>query len=189
MKFHGNARVVLSPLGGVEDDVLRSIQEAVHSVFGLSSTMRCLLPEVGFAFDPARQQFHSTAILDRLAACLPDSGLKILAVVPFDLFIPILTHVYGEAQLGGRACILSTCRLRKGEAGPCSPAVLAERVAKEAVHELGHTFDLRHCPDTRCIMHYCRSLGDVDRKENQFCRYCRVMLDDALRAEEGEIGN
>ena len=185
MKSSVQPQVLLSPVGAVEDDVLRSIQEAVLNVFGLSSTVRRLLSDVGFAFDPVRHQFHSTAILDRLAVCRPASCRKILAVVPFDLYIPILTHVYGEAQLGGQACILSTCRLREDEAGPCSPAVLAERAAKEAVHELGHTFDLRHCPDTRCIMHYCRSLGDVDGKENRFCRYCRVMLNDALRAEVG----
>ena len=174
-------QVLLSPVGGIEEVLLRSIQEAVAEVFGLRSTVRCLLPDIGFAFDPIRKQFHSTAILSRLAECLPDPRLKILAIVPQDLFIPILTHVYGEAQMGGRACILSTCRLQEGGSGPCSQAVLSERVAKEAVHELGHTFDLRHCPDPACIMHYCRSLPDVDAKQNRFCRYCRVMLVDALR--------
>ncbi len=184
MKSLGKPQVLLSPVGGIEEDLLSSIQEAVYGVFGLPSTVRCLLRDIGFAFDPLRNQFHSTAILNRLAECLPDPNLKILAIVTQDLFIPILTHVYGEAQLGGRTCVLSTCRLREGLSGPGSREVLAQRTAKEAAHELGHTFDLRHCPDKGCIMHYCRSLRDVDCKENRFCRYCRVMLEDALRELE-----
>ena len=53
-------------------------------------------------------------------------------------------------------------------------------MAKETVHELGHTFDLRHCPDPVCLMHYCRNESDVDHKSDQFCRYCKVLLGDAL---------
>ncbi len=46
-----------------------------------------------------------------------------------------------------------------------------ERMVKEALHELGHTFKLLHCKDPQCIMHYCRSLRDVDRKSDHLCRY------------------
>ncbi len=58
-------------------------------------------------------------------------------------------------------------------------------MVKEAIHELGHTFKLRHCPDAACIMHYCRSEADVDRKSNDLCRYCRVMLNDELKRITG----
>jgi archaemetzincin len=54
-------------------------------------------------------------------------------------------------------------------------------VVKEAIHELGHTFNLRHCQDVACVMHYCRSMKEVDRKSNQFCRYCAVLLEDEMR--------
>lgn len=57
---------------------------------------------------------------------------------------------------------------------------------KEALHELGHTFGLRHCPDTACLMHYCRSEADVDRKSSDLCRYCRILLDDELRKPASE---
>ena len=53
-----------------------------------------------------------------------------------------------------------------------------ERVIKEAVHELGHTFNIRHCSDSSCVMHYCRSLNDVDNKKTGLCRYCNIMLED-----------
>ncbi|UCD83028.1 MAG: hypothetical protein JSW26_12410, partial [Desulfobacterales bacterium] len=51
----------------------------------------------------------------------------------------------------------------------------------EAIHELGHTFKLRHCPEHTCIMHYCRNEEDVDRKSDQLCRYCKIMLQDEIK--------
>ena len=122
----------------------------------------------------------------------PTNTKSLLSDIGFaehDLFIPILTHVYGEAQLGGRAGVISLYRLREG-LDPLGPGrEYEERVVKEAVHELGHTFGLKHCPDTGCIMHYCRSLRDVDRKQGEFCRYCRVMLGDALQEVARSIGH
>ena len=129
--------------------------------------------------DPVRKQYHSTPILETLAILAPRRALKLLGITRVDLFIPILTHVYGEAQLGGKACIVSTFRLNAAGSGP-QQEVVALRVVKEAIHELGHTFSLRHCLDPACTMHYCRSPADVDRKSTELCRYCRVMLDDEL---------
>ena len=143
-----------------------------------------LLADVSFAYDSSRDQYHSTAILDRLAGLIPPNSLKILAVVQVDLFIPILTHVYGEAQLGGKASVISTLRLGEGISEMRIDDTFGDRVAKEAIHELGHTFNLRHCKDENCIMHYCRNEHDVDRKSDQLCRYCRIMLEDEVKRIE-----
>ena len=56
-----------------------------------------------------------------------------------------------------------------------------QRIVKEAIHELGHTFSLRHCREHSCIMHYCRTELDVDRKSDQLCRYCKILLDDEIK--------
>jgi len=109
----------------------------------------------------------------------PDDSSKILAITDKDLFIPILTYVFGEAQLNGRASIVSTSRL--AEEITADERGLERRLVKESIHELGHTFNLRHCEEKSCIMHYCRGVRDVDRKASDFCRYCRVMLSDEIR--------
>ena len=107
--------------------------------------------------------------------------MKVLGITRVDLFIPILTYVYGEAQLGGRAGIISTHRLSGNPPALGAEEQLQFRAAKEAIHELGHTFKLRHCQDKTCIMHYCRSIEDVDRKTEKLCRYCSILLKDEVK--------
>ncbi|HCY86470.1 MAG TPA: peptidase M54 [Desulfobacteraceae bacterium] len=172
--------LILSPVGEIETRVMDILQDRLPGIFGFDTRVVPLLSDLSFAHDRERNQYHSTAVLEVLAARCPDDGLKILGVTCEDLFIPILTHVYGEAQLGGRAAIVSISRL---VSGPDMGGVDAGdgRIVKEAVHELGHCFDLRHCEDDRCIMHYCRMLADVDKKSQDFCRYCRIMLKDDIK--------
>ena len=49
---------------------------------------------------------------------------------------------------------------------------LLERVKKEAVHEIGHTFGLGHCLNKICVMSFSPSIFDVDRKEVHPCKKC-----------------
>jgi archaemetzincin len=121
--------------------------------------------------DQRRGQHHSTRLLEWLLERTPD-GL-VLAVTDVDLFIPILTFVFGEAQLGGRAAVVSTHRLQD-PAG--DPRVLAERLAKEAVHELGHALGLVHCAAQACAMSRSASVHEVDRKRSELCVDCLTLL-------------
>ncbi|MGA8890222.1 MAG: archaemetzincin family Zn-dependent metalloprotease [Anaeromyxobacteraceae bacterium] len=121
------------------------------------------------AYDHRRKQWSTARILSWLATAGPPG--KVLAVTDQDLFIPILTFVFGEAQLNGRAAVVSTARL--GEPGLPDPRVAVERLAKESVHELGHCFGLVHCDSPGCVMGRSASARDVDRKRGEFCSKCR----------------
>lgn len=173
--------VLIAPIGAFKADLLQPIGHAIEGLFGYATCIHSLMQDIGFAFDTEREQYHSTLILEKLAATAPAQALKVMAITTVDLFIPILTHVYGEAQLGGRACIISTCRLDEGLPLSHLTDLAQTRLIKEALHELGHTFNLRHCPDRGCCMHYCRSLRDVDRKSGQLCRHCLVLLGDEIK--------
>ena len=173
--------IVISPVGDTESELFEPISIEINRIFSYKTEIIPLLQDVNFAFDTGRKQYHSTSILEKLAETAPPQAIKVLGITEVDLFIPILTHVYGEAQLGGTACIISTHRLAEGLSIAADKDTYYERVAKEAVHELGHTFKLRHCKDNACIMHYCRSIKDVDRKSEQFCRYCKTLLEDEMK--------
>ena len=178
MSYQSAHNIVISPIGDVTPDLLDPVRDEVKRIYGYPTEVLALLDDLEFAFQPNRNQYHSTPILEQLALNAPADALKVLALVEVDLFIPILTHVFGEAQLGGRACIVSTIRLNEGHSYLNTQEPFLSRIVKEAIHELGHTFNLRHCRENTCLMHYCRNENDVDLKSDQLCRYCKVLLDD-----------
>ncbi|MBW1887961.1 MAG: archaemetzincin family Zn-dependent metalloprotease [Deltaproteobacteria bacterium] len=174
--------IVISPIGDLEDtSLLNQISREINRIFTHPTEIVPLLKDVNFALDPVRNQYHSTVILEKLERLSSVNTMKVLGITMVDLFIPILTHVYGEAQLGGKACIVSTHRLKEDLSLTGSRHIYYNRITKEAIHELGHTFNLRHCPDHFCIMHYCRTVKDVDGKSDQLCRYCKTLLEDEMK--------
>ncbi len=126
------------------------------------------------AFDARRRQHASGTILRWLLEAGPSGG-KVLGITDRDLFIPILTYVFGEAQLGGDAAVVSTARLGE-DSGPYGTRVLVERLAKEAVHEVGHAFGLLHCGVEGCVMSRSPAVREVDEKSSEPCDVCRARL-------------
>lgn len=128
-------------------------------------------------FASERSQYNATLILAGLLRHLPDESSKIVGVTDVDLYIPVLTFVFGQAQLDGPGAVVSAFRLRNEYYGlPPDEGLLFERAVKEVVHELGHTFGLVHCDDYRCVMHASTYVEDVDVKAASFCAGCEGLL-------------
>ena len=125
------------------------------------------------AFDTSRGQYNSTELLGHLLAEAAGEQTRILGLAGVDLFIPILTYVFGEAQLGGRAAVVSIYRLDNTHYGlPRNDRLLLDRLVKEAAHELGHTYGLVHRNDTVCVMRSSTYVEDIDLKSERFCSAC-----------------
>ena len=174
-------KIIISPIGDLAAELLDPLRAEITRIYRYPTEVLPLLDDLEFAFHPNRNQYHSTPILEQLALKTPAGAIRVLAVVEVDLFIPILTHVYGEAQLGGISCMVSTIRLNEGHSALNTQQPFLGRIIKEAIHELGHTFRLRHCREHTCLMHYCHDESDVDRKSDQLCRYCRILLEDEIK--------
>lgn len=161
--------------------VLERLAAELARTFHTRCQIRPELFDVTFARDSARRQYYSTAILQRLErACDPDA--RVLGVTTCDLFVPVLTFVFGEAQLDGNCATVSLARLKEEAYGlPASETLLRERLLKEAVHELGHTFGLRHCADWRCVMTSSHAVERLDVKSAEFCAACRKSVLDERR--------
>jgi archaemetzincin len=132
--------------------------------------------DITFASDERRGQYYSTAILQRLER-MAHPGTRVLGVAVADLFVPVLTFVFGEAQLEGGCAVVSLARLRDEFYGLAAREdLLRERLLKEAVHELGHTFGLRHCRDWECVMASSHAVERLDVKKAGFCAACRKVI-------------
>ena len=154
-------------------DLLEYLAAALARTFRTPCRIRPETFDLSFALDSGRQQYHSTAIIQRMERAV-DPDARVLGVTASDLYVPVLTFVFGEAQLDGNCAVVSTARLKEEFYGlPGRQELLRERLLKEAVHELGHTFGLRHCADWRCVMTSSHAVERLDVKGAEFCRACR----------------
>ena len=154
-------------------DLLEYLAAALARTFRTPCQIRPETFDLSFALDSGRQQYYSTAIIQRMERAV-DPDARVLGVTASDLYVPVLTFVFGEAQLDGNCAVVSTARLKEEFYGlPRRLELLRERLLKEAVHELGHTFGLRHCADWRCVMTSSHAVERLDVKGAEFCRACR----------------
>jgi archaemetzincin len=152
--------------------VLETLAATLARTFRTPCRIRPETFDVSFALDSGRRQYYSTAILQRLERAA-DPDARVLGVTACDLYVPVLTFVFGEAQLDGNCAVVSTARLQEEFYGmPRREELHRERLLKEAAHELGHTFGLRHCPDWRCVMSSSHGVERLDVKGADFCAKC-----------------
>lgn len=163
---------------------LRGLAEALARAFDADVRTRVPWFDPEQSFDPQRGQYRSTTLLRELCAAPGDGAERVLGVTTVDLFVPVLTYVFGEAELDGRAAVVSTHRLDPTVYGmPADERLLAARLRKEAVHELGHAFGLVHCAEPDCVMHGSTYVEEIDQKSDHFCESCARLTrgDDVLR--------
>ena len=158
---------------------LDEIVDAVHATYGLPVKLRHLPLDLPRAYDGSRGQYNSTALLSQVLAPRSDDSEKTIAIVDVDLYIPVLTFVFGEAQFAGPTAIVSIHRLANEFYGlPTDPNALLNRLGKEVIHELGHTFGLYHCHQFECVMRSSTYVEEIDLKRATLCTSCRAILHD-----------
>ncbi len=156
---------------------IEELEKSVYSVFGYHTKIASLDIHLEKAFDQARHQYNSSQILLQIISRPPADAVKVLGVVNVDLFIPILTFVFGEAQLRGIGSVIALHRLNNKFYGlPENSNLLTERLVKEAIHELGHNFGLIHCNNQSCVMKSSTYVEEVDQKSEEMCSRCRDLL-------------
>ena len=167
----------LLPIGNLDGRLLMELGPAIADAFRVPCEVipRPLDPES--AFHGERQQYHSSELLQRMQYFLNRDSWRILGVTTVDLYIPILTFVFGEAQMGGPCAIVSAHRLGQDYYGlPPDPQLEGQRLLKEAVHEIGHTLNLTHCDDYQCVMAPSHAVEWIDLKQSTLCPSCHGQI-------------
>lgn len=170
------------PSGGL----LEGVRNRVAEEFAATVLVRDPGDRPRDTWDERRRQHASRGILRWLVDRGPQLPERVLGLTDVDLFMPVLTFVFGEAQLEGAAALVSTARLAADD-----DAVMLARVQCESVHELGHTFGLLHCDAfegtgrraRRCVMTRSASVRAVDEKSGRLCPDCRARV--ALLQQDG----
>jgi archaemetzincin len=164
------------PLKFVNDKLLNDLLFRLKFVFNNVNVLNELV-DIEHTYNIQRRQFYSTKIIETVKnSDLVPVGF-VLIITDMDLFVPVLTHIYGEAELEGRFSIVSVCRLHEEfYTSESNYTLLLERSYKEIIHELGHNIGLKHCKDWRCVMHSSSGIEEVDIKGSIFCDECHILV-------------
>jgi archaemetzincin len=169
--------IYIVPIELEDHSYLDRLEMFIFQTFHLQTKRKEFKINIKDAFDPGRAQYNSSLILRQLITTPPPDAEKILGVLDVDLFIPILTFVFGEAQLKGIGAAVSTHRLHNEFYGlPENREETNDRLLKEAIHELGHTFGLIHCLQPRCVMNSSTYVENIDQKPAELCPLCQKIM-------------
>lgn len=154
------------PIGKIEPEILDMLSKKLAFLPSKISILdEAPIPKK--AFNSKRNQYESSYFVD-LVRKYP--GDRVLGIVDVDLYAEPLNFVFGQAEISGKAAVISLHRLKdEKELYHC-------RAVKEAVHELGHTFGLRHCDDATCVMRFSNCLAETDLKGEMYCQNCEERL-------------
>ncbi|MBU1742814.1 MAG: hypothetical protein KKC37_14835 [Proteobacteria bacterium] len=177
----GGARAVVEvvPLGRIDEVALAVVAANVDVVLGLPAVTASPRPEPTEALIPTRRQYDASMVLTPLAGDVPPGRIR-LGLTARDLCLPVLTYVFGQAQMNGRAAVVSLCRLG-GPGGAAPRALFYTRLAKVALHETAHLLGVSHCHRPGCLMCFSSTLGHVDALDIGFCPNCARVLGQGRR--------
>jgi archaemetzincin len=175
--------ITLVSFGYFEADFIDNVAEAVKHEFLYAVNIKEGHLDLSEFFDPTRRQYNGTKLLIEVDNLFATDSAKTIGLFSVDLFIPILTFIFGQAYLKGRTGIASHYRLSNERYGMNDDKNLVlDRFRKEVIHELGHTFGLIHCHIPTCVMRSSTYVEDIDQKSSNLCLNCRNEINTLLNA-------
>jgi archaemetzincin len=162
-------RIAVLPLGRPSRATLNRVEAALRRTFNVEAVELPAAPLPASAFYAPRQRYRAeklTAYLSRW----PD--WKVIGVTDRDISTTV--HgvkdfgIMGRADLGGKACVVSSFRSHAG-------------IGNVAIHEVGHTLGLPHCPNPNCVMVDANGSGKITQASRKFCPTCASKIRQWLR--------
>ncbi|MFA4903205.1 MAG: archaemetzincin family Zn-dependent metalloprotease [Desulfobaccales bacterium] len=174
--------IALTKMGQIPQTALRVIAGNIQAILETPVEMLPAMAIPEEAFQRHRCQYDAGLVLKYLARFSFPHHSRILAITDVDLCTPILTFVFGQAELGLNLAIISDFRLKYTKDGiMASEGTYYERLAKVALHEIAHTFSLYHCETPKCLMRFSQGLSHLDELNIFFCERCSFMLRQGMR--------
>lgn len=174
--------IFFAPINFSNKTLIKRLQKDLEKTLFFKTDTVNLALDIKSTYSPERKQYYSTQILEKAISHTGYVNGKVLIITEIDLFVPVLTFIFGEAQYNGKHSIVSVCRLHEEfYTGITIEELLFERTKKEVLHELGHNFGLLHCLDWDCVMHSSNSIEEVDIKGNFYCGHCHDYLKSTIQ--------
>jgi archaemetzincin len=166
--------ISLVPIGPVPAGLLPWLADRLREVFSRHVVVGEVIPLPIAGHNARRRQYRGDTFIVALRALIAPAVERVLGLTDVDCYVPGLNFIFGQADPEGRVAFVALPRLRQSFYGlPEDPLLFRQRALTEAVHELGHTWGLAHCPNPHCVMHFSNTLHDTDLKGFTLCPECR----------------
>jgi len=179
--------LVIQPLGNASA-LVEPVASALATFYDVSVTIAPVVALPKRAYYRPRGRYRAEILLEVLAELAPAGTERILGLTTVDISTSKPPHedwgILGLASVGGQACVLSSFRCHRRSK---NPAHARTRLAKTAVHELGHTFGLEHCPSRGCLMEDGGGSVLTTDREKDLCPECRTKLSANSKLKDGAI--
>lgn len=171
--------VHLVPLGDVSLETLEVASRGLRAHGPIAPVIEARRPLPAAAKTSEKGRFSAHALLVDLEAVPAAPGEKVLGVADVDIVAPKngVAHwgLLGLGSLDDKTCVLSTFRMRREwENGGVPEALVRERLWKVALHEVGHTIGLPHCPEVACLMRDGHGTVKTVDDEHELCDACKA---------------
>ncbi len=175
--------VALQPLGEINNTTIETVKKGTVAVYRIKLIVLPAekLPESTY-YEP-RRRYRANTLLEHLNSITDKRFTMVLGLTDKDISATKGEHydwgIFGYGTMGGRPCIVSIHRLRRGNV---SRKLFMKRLVKVVTHELGHTLGLDHCPVVGCLMQDGKgTIRTIDSESGDFCPQCREGLKEFLR--------
>ena len=173
--------ISLISFGYFEKKLLEMVVYDIEREFSIPVKIKEGYLDLSLFYDSPRGQYDGNKLIKEIDSAFSSDTQKTIGIFNIDLFIPILTYIFGQAFLNGRCGIVSIFRLKNEPYGlNTNEVIFTDRFRKEIIHELGHTFGLIHCQNPTCVMRSSTYVEDIDQKSHHLCNKCTSELNPHL---------